>query len=97
MKAGRNRAVGLQTSIRSPAPTLSRLVLGLVIFGVLHAGMVEKAWGDLLFARTDYDVASGPRFIASGDLDRDGDLDLAVASSGVVSIYSNNRGRNVPG
>jgi hypothetical protein len=44
------------------------------------------------FARTDHRVGSGPSAVVVADLDRDGDLDLAVANntSGTVSVLLGN-------
>jgi len=52
---------------------------------------IEADGGSGVFAaKTDYVTGGGPRSVCSADLDGDGDLDLAVARSGCVSVLLNN-------
>jgi hypothetical protein len=73
------------------APSLSRLILGLLISMPMFAGAVRVAWGELAFAtHVDYPAPENPGAMVSGDFDRDGHPDLAVANySGTVSIFLN--------
>ena len=73
-------------------PSLSQLILGLLISMPMFTGAGRVAWGELAFAtHVDYPAPGGPGAMVSGDFDRDGHPDLAVANySGTVSIFLNN-------
>src|SRR6267143_5172768 len=73
-------------------PSLSQLILGLLISMPMFTGAGRVAWGELAFAtHVDYPAPGGPGAMVSGDFDRDGHPGLAVANySGTVSIFLNN-------
>src|SRR5258706_574261 len=79
-------------TISRSLPSLSQLILGLLISMPMFAGPVRMAWGELVFApHVDYAAPGSPQAIVRGDFDRDGDPDLATANfRGTVSIFMNN-------
>ena len=63
----------------------------LAVFFAAGSGVVEAGVFPLFVARIEYEAGGGPSSVAMGDLDGDGDFDLAVANAGSnnVSVLKN--------